>query len=156
MMQKKILSKSSSETQEVGKESATLLERGDVVALVGDLGSGKTTFVKGIAQGLGISSDHVNSPSFVICQEYQAPLPLYHFDLHRMTGESDLQRLEMEVGLGEYLDGDGVTAIEWANRATALLPSEYLEIHFSMTPDGSRQLSFEPKGKRYQTKVDRL
>ncbi len=154
---KKILvSKSPLETQRIGKKLAARLEKGDVLALVGDLGSGKTTFVKGLAEGLGISSDQVNSPSFVICQEYEGHLPLYHFDLHRMTGETDLQRLEIEVGLGEYLDGDGVTAIEWANRASSLLPSEYLEVLFRITSDGSRELSFEPKGKRYQRKVNQL
>ena len=132
------------------------MEKGDVVALLGELGSGKTTFVKGVAEGLGISSEHVNSPSFVICQEYKGRIPLYHFDLHRMTGETDLQRLEIEVGLGDYLDGDGVAVIEWANRATQLLPSEYLEISFSFRNDGSRELSFEPRGKRYVRKIDGL
>ena len=151
-----VVSKTPLETHTIGKELAAHLEKGDVVALLGDLGSGKTTFVKGLAEGLGISSDHVNSPSFVICQEYQGRLPLYHFDLHRMTGETDLQRLEIEVGLGEYLDGDGVTAIEWANRASSLLPSDYLEVNFAIRDDGSRQLSFEPKGKRYQRKVNQL
>ena len=118
-----------------------------MVALVGDLGSGKTTFVKGLAEGLDIPPDSVNSPSFVICQEYPGRLPLYHFDLHRMTGETDLQRLEIEVGLAEYLEGDGVAVIEWANHAEGLLPRDYLEIHFQMKGNGSRELSFHPKGK---------
>ena len=127
-----------------------------MVALVGELGTGKTTFVKGLAEGLGISSEWVNSPSFVICQEYKGRIPLYHFDLHRMTGETDLQRLEIEVGLGDYLGGDGVSVIEWANRAESLLPPEYLEIQFAITPDDSRELSLRPKGKRYQAKLEQL
>ena len=118
-----------------------------MLALVGELGSGKTTFVKGLAEGLDIPPDSVNSPSFVICQEYRGRLPLYHFDLHRMTGETDLKRLEIEVGLAEYLEGDGVTVIEWANHAEGLLPQDYLEIHFQMKDNGSRELSFHPKGK---------
>ena len=126
---------------------ARRLERGDLIALIGELGCGKTTFVKGIAEGLGISPDSVNSPSFVICQEYPGRFPLYHFDLHRMTGETDLQRLEIEVGLAEYLEGDGVAVIEWANHAEGLLPQDYLEIHFQMKDNGSRELSFHPKGK---------
>jgi len=146
-MEKKIVSKSPLETQEIGRKLAFLLEKGDVVALVGDLGTGKTTFVKGIAEGLGIASEHVNSPSFVICQEYQGRIPLYHFDLHRMTGETDLQRLEIEVGFGDYLDGDGVTVVEWANRALSLLPQDYLEICFQMKDNGSRELLFHRKGK---------
>ena len=151
---KKILvSKSSLETQRIGKRLAARLEKGDVLALVGELGSGKTTFVKGLAEGLGISSDHVNSPSFVICQEYDGRLPLYHFDLHRMTGKTDLQRLETEVGLGDYLEGDGISVIEWANHAESLLPAEYLRINFFLKPNDSRELSFEPKGKRYQERL---
>jgi len=132
------------------------LEKGDVVALMGDLGSGKTTFVKGLADGVGVSPEHVNSPSFVICQEFEGRLPLYHFDLHRMTGETDLLRLESEVGLADYVDGEGVCVIEWADRATALLPPEHLEIRFSIVNEETRQLSFDPKGERYQGKVSQL
>ena len=132
------------------------MEKGDVLALVGELGSGKTTFVKGLAEGLGISSEQVNSPSFVICQEYQGRLPLYHFDLHRMTGETDLARLESEVGLSDYLEGDGISVIEWADRAESLLPQAYLKIHFSISGDNARQLFFEPKGRLYEQKISKL
>ena len=112
-MNRQILSTHMEKTVQLGKRLGKLLQGGEVLGLVGDLGAGKTTFVKGIAEGLGVSQKHpVNSPSFVLVREYEGRLPLYHFDAHRLTGEGDLLRLEQEIGIEEYLFGKGVSVLE--------------------------------------------
>lgn len=99
-------------TVEAGEHLGRLLVRGDVVCLYGDLGAGKTTFVKGVARGLGIDEREITSASFVIIAEHRGRLPLYHIDLYRVEDEADLEGL----GLDEYLDGDGAAVVEWAER----------------------------------------
>lgn len=157
-MEKKIVSKSRMMTVEVGKRVGKILEGGEVLGLVGDLGTGKTTFVQGLAKGLGISNAHpVNSPSFVLMREYdKGRLPLYHFDAHRLSTSGDLLRLEQEVGVEEYLYGKGVSVLEWADRLRALLPAEYLRIEFRHLAENERALVFHPLGKRYESLVRHL
>src|SRR5476649_710526 len=107
-----MISHSVEETLAFGGSVADSLRRGDVLALCGDLGAGKTHFVKGLAAGLG-AGDVVTSPTFTLIHEYiGGRLPLYHFDFYRL--ESDTEALK--IGLDEYLDGDGVSAIEWAEK----------------------------------------
>ena len=135
---KKILvSKSPLETQRIGKKLAARLEKGDVLALVGDLGSGKTVFTKGIAEGLGVKNAHyVNSPTFVIIKEYRGKLPLYHFDLYRLDHRTSLDEMNCE----EYFYSDGVTVIEWADKIRELLPKKYTEVRFSMAGENRRKI----------------
>jgi len=103
--------RSEAETVSLGRRLAERLEPGAVVLLYGNLGAGKTAFVRGLAQGLGASPDEVTSPTFTLIQEYAGPTPLYHVDLYRLTpAEAD------DLGLDELLAGDGVVAIEWADR----------------------------------------
>lgn len=136
---------------EFGKRLGKILEGGEVLGLVGELGAGKTTFVKGIAKGLGVNHQHpVNSPSFVLMREYEGRIPLYHFDAHRLTEASDLLRLEQEIGLEEYLFGKGVSVLEWADRIKSLLPKEYLRIEFQHLKENERSLTFHPLGERYE------
>lgn len=106
------------ETFALGRELAATLRAGDVLALDGDLGAGKTQFVKGVAAGLGHTGD-VTSPTFTLVHEYTGGrLPLFHFDFYRMESESEVLR----IGLDDYLDAGGILAIEWAGKFKELLP----------------------------------
>jgi tRNA threonylcarbamoyladenosine biosynthesis protein TsaE len=100
-------------TRRIGHRLGTLLKAGDVVCLYGDLGAGKTVFVKGVASAFGLDERDVASASFTIIAEYEATTPpLYHIDLYRLEGGADLG----EIGVSEYLGGDGVALVEWADR----------------------------------------
>lgn len=113
-----ITSHSPAETFAFGQRIAATLRAGDVLALCGDLGAGKTHFVKGLAAGLGITGE-VTSPTFTLIHEYPGGrLPLFHFDFYRLESEDDLLR----IGFDDYLDSGGVLAIEWAEKFPALLP----------------------------------
>ncbi len=117
-----------------GRTQATVQRRGDVLALCGDLGAGKTHFVKGLAAGLG-SEIAVTSPTFTLIHEYAGGrLPLYHFDFYRLEEEDEA----LKIGLDEYLDGDGVCVIEWADKFPALLPAHTRWYRFTHRADGTR------------------
>ena len=112
------------ETKELGKKMAERAKPGDVFTLVGDLGVGKTVFTQGIAEGLGID-EPVNSPTFTIVQEYESGrMPFYHFDVYRI---GDVEEME-EVGFEDYIMGDGVSLIEWANLIEEILPEKRTDI----------------------------
>lgn len=134
--------RSSEETERLGKQLAGLLEAGDVVTLEGDLGAGKTTFTKGLAIGLGVTRV-VNSPTFTIIKEYEGNLPLYHMDVYRLEDSDE------DLGFDEYFHGDGVTVVEWAHFIQDLLPEEYLTITIKHVTDNEREFSFAPNGERY-------
>ena len=120
---------------------------GDVIALVGDLGTGKTYFVKGVARGAGVASpDEVSSPSFTLVQEYAGRVPFYHIDLYRLENEYEAE----ELGLEDYLRGDAITAIEWADRLFSLLPEEILWVRLHYTGKNNRSIEILPEGDRYR------
>lgn len=123
---------SAAETIELGRALSQRLKPGDVVAFYGDLGAGKTTMIKGICAGLGVT-DVVKSPSFVIITEYRARVPVYHIDLYRLDGS--IHPLE-GLGLESYLAGDGVCLVEWAERGEALLPPEVVRVRMTVTAAG--------------------
>lgn len=145
----KYISRSPEETAELAKKLAKLLQPQDVLALEGDLGAGKTTFTKGIAEGLGIKKT-VNSPTFTIIKEYKGTLPLYHMDVYRLEDSDE------DLGFEEYFAGNGVTVIEWAHIISDFLPDEMLTIRISHHKDGSREFKFLPKGKRYEQLCEEL
>jgi tRNA threonylcarbamoyladenosine biosynthesis protein TsaE len=139
--------KSTSETVRIGKSIGSLLRPGDVVALVGELGAGKTQCIKGLAAGTGVGKPtYVSSPSFTLINEYPGRAPFYHIDLFRLKSEKEAE----ELGLDEYFLGDGVTAIEWADKIPSLLPTEILWIHIHYTGEHTRSLEIVGQGKRYE------
>ena len=122
---------SAEETFKLGEMTGGKLKPGTVVCLDGDLGVGKTVFVKGVAKGLGIK-EPVVSPTFTILQEYrEGRIPLYHFDVYRIEDPEEMY----EIGFDDYLYGDGVCLIEWAKRVTELLPENVLRITIAKDPE---------------------
>lgn len=135
---------SEAETEALGERLAPRLRAGDVLALYGDLGTGKTTLVRGLARGLG-SPDPVASPTFVLMHLYEGRLPLYHFDAWRLSGPQDLEA----IGAEDYLEGDGVAVVEWSERAEGLLPAERLDIRLERGPgEEERQVRLVGRGRR--------
>lgn len=126
MPERTVISRSPADTRALAAELAARLRPGAVLALHGELGTGKTCFVQGLAAALGVEQP-VHSPTFNLISEYAGPLPLYHVDLYRLR---DAREAEV-VGLDDYLFADGVTAIEWAEKADALLPSTAVHLHFA-------------------------
>ncbi|HDQ99214.1 MAG TPA: tRNA (adenosine(37)-N6)-threonylcarbamoyltransferase complex ATPase subunit type 1 TsaE [candidate division WOR-3 bacterium] len=124
---------SAAETIALGRALAEELCPGDVVAFHGDLGSGKTTMIKGIAAGLGVE-ETVLSPSFVIVTEYRGRLPVYHVDLYRLAGSAELGTDELE----DYLEGEGVCLIEWAERVGNALPDRTIRVRIEYEGEGRR------------------
>mgnify|MGYP000449737465 FL=1 len=126
-----IESKCEKDTFELGKKIGREAAPGDVYTLVGDLGVGKTVFTKGVAAGLGIL-EPVSSPTFTIVQVYEeGRLPLYHFDVYRI---GDIEEME-EIGFEDYIYGEGVSLIEWANLIEELLPERYTQITIEKDPE---------------------
>jgi tRNA threonylcarbamoyladenosine biosynthesis protein TsaE len=141
----KKISKSVEETMDIGAKFAKGLKRGDCVALIGDLGAGKTVFTKGVARGIGVKdARYVNSPTFVIIKEYEGRLPLYHFDLYRLDSHSGFDDMNYE----EYFYGDGVTVIEWADKINGLLPDRYWEVRLTVVDKNKRMVEIEPSSLR--------
>jgi len=141
-----ILSHSVQDTLGLGKLAAKKLKPGDIICLYGDLGSGKTVFAKGIAEGLGIKKNTVISPTFVLIRQYSSrKLPVYHFDLYRLRNEQDI----LDLGYEEYFYGGGVSVIEWADRLHSILPHDYLKIELSVKGEQKRLLKFSASGRRH-------
>lgn len=124
-------------TEELGELLGARLIPGDVVALVGELGTGKTCFTRGIARGLRIDRTvPIVSPSFTLINEYPGPIPLYHFDLYRIERDSQI----FDLGYQEYFFGEGVTVIEWGEKAEAFLPEEHIRVSFTFSGDTNRKI----------------
>jgi tRNA threonylcarbamoyladenosine biosynthesis protein TsaE len=142
-----ITTHSPEETVRLAESLAKDLMAGDFVALIGELGSGKTMFAKGLAKGLGVS-DHryVNSPSFVVLKEYRGAVELYHFDVYRLDMKGFCDTLDHE----KYFYGKGVTVVEWADKIRDILPEEYLEILIEYGEHDERAVTFMPVGRRYK------
>lgn len=133
---------SAEETRALGARLASALGPGDVVVLRGDLGAGKSEFARGVARGLGIAGP-VPSPSFTILNAYdEGRLPLYHFDWYRVSDPEEIA----EMGFEEQLHGDGVSLIEWSERAPEYVPNRALLIRIDTAQDDAREIHFEPRG----------
>jgi tRNA threonylcarbamoyladenosine biosynthesis protein TsaE len=131
-------SRNPEETQQLGLEFAAQLSPGSVLSLSGELGSGKTEFVKGLAKGLGVT-DPATSPTFTLVHEHTGGrIPLYHMDLFRIDGEDDLD----EIGFDDYLARDGVCAIEWADKFRGRLPAQALLLRFEIGERDERLITW--------------
>ena len=134
-----LISNSPAETEAIGRQFVKDLETGSVLALKGDLGSGKTVFVKGLVAGLG-SRAAVTSPTFTILHEYRGGrLPVYHFDFFRLENRKSVERL----GLDDYFFGDGVSVIEWADCFPEFIPQEARWILFEIKSENQRAITFQ-------------
>jgi tRNA threonylcarbamoyladenosine biosynthesis protein TsaE len=143
-MQQTLITHNESETEALGAALGQLLLPGDVLALVGDLGAGKTCLARGVARGLGID-EPVTSPTFILVAQYSsaAGFPLYHADCYRFEQATTEA---MDIGLDELLLDDGVAIVEWAERIEALLPADHLRITIEVIDDTRRRLIFEAHG----------
>lgn len=136
------------DTFELGKKIGLLSKPSDIFCLTGDLGTGKTHITKGIASGLGVT-DNITSPTFNIVNEYHSGrLILYHFDVYRVNDPDEIYA----IGFDEYIFGDGVSVIEWANYIEELIPNEYVHIHLEKLPelsDNHRKITIKYFGDKY-------
>ena len=142
-MEYKFTSHSEKETLELAQNFESEKFPNMVICLNGELGSGKTLFVKGIAQALGIT-ENITSPTFTIVKEYDGELPLYHFDVYRLDGNTD------GVGIEEYFNAGGVVIIEWASTIKDILPSDRLDIKIKSLGENKRSIHLIPHGKKYE------
>ena len=141
----KLISHSPEQTQQLGVKIGELALPGDIFLLVGNLGAGKTCLAQGIAWGLDIK-EYALSPSFVIMRELHGRLPLYHIDLYRLDRIEEIA----DLGLDDYLHGNGVCVVEWAEKGLSALPTEHLMIQINYLSDTERSFQLKPSGKRYQ------
>ena len=149
-MEKTFITHSKEETRSLGKALSAFLRAGDVVLLEGDLGAGKTTFVGGVAEGLNVKED-VISPTFNIMKCYfHGSLPLYHIDAYRLEGQN------IEIGLDEYIEGDGACFIEWPQYISPLIPDEKLEIVLKNIGGNERSITFKSDDEHFASMIERL
>ena len=137
------ISNNEKETIELGKILGKKAKKGQIVLLKGDLGSGKTRFVKGIAKALDLDKD-ISSPTYNLINEYPGDIPLFHMDLYRLDSEMDL----LNIGFEEYLYREGIVVIEWPKLAYDFLPKDFLLINFEIISENKRRLKFKAKGKQ--------
>lgn len=131
---------SPTETQTLGEQLGKTLKSGDVIALIGDLGTGKTCLTQGIARGIGIAPDEVvSSPSYILINEYNGTIPIYHIDLYRLETAAEIA----ELGLTEYMDSDGICIIEWAERMEHALPKNHMRIDIRWEDENVRHFTVQ-------------
>lgn len=151
----KLIFKTSSadETIKFGEKLGRLLAAGHVIALVGELGAGKTTLVKGIVQGLGVKDRRaVKSPTFSLIHKYEGRIPIFHFDAYRLEGVQDM----LDIGSDEIIFGNGVSIIEWADRVSECLPGKYLKITLIAVSENERKIELCSYGRCYDEIIDKL
>lgn len=147
------------ETRQWGEALGARLQAGQVVALIGDLGAGKTTLTQAIAHGLGVTAP-VTSPTFTLVHEYAGRIPLFHFDAYRLECPEEMA----DLGFDEYLEREGVVVVEWADRVLPLLPAERLTLTLEIVgepsgpegEEGPRRLSAEAAGTSYAALLEEL
>jgi tRNA threonylcarbamoyladenosine biosynthesis protein TsaE len=147
-----IISPTPRKTEQVGSLLGEMLMSGDVIALTGELGTGKTTLVKGIARGMGIEDGEVASPSFTLVNEYTGPVPLFHVDLYRLEDEKELLGIDYE----EYLKKEGVVVVEWADKIPQAVPQESLWITLRYRGVERREIVLLARGSRYEMMIEEL
>ncbi|MFP4641110.1 MAG: tRNA (adenosine(37)-N6)-threonylcarbamoyltransferase complex ATPase subunit type 1 TsaE [Chloroflexota bacterium] len=146
-----IITHSPEQTQEIGSIIGEFAQPGDLLLLVGDLGTGKTCLVQGIAWGMGLPG-YASSPSFVLAREYPGSTNLYHIDLYRLENLEEIA----DLGIDDYLYGEGVCVVEWAEKAMTLFPQEHLLIELEHLTENERKLRFQAKGQRCTELLNQL
>jgi len=148
-----VVSHSQSQTLNLGKRLARLLQGGEIIGLRGELGAGKTCLVRGVAAGLGVGeSAWVRSPTFTLINEYQGRLPIYHIDLYRVSSHGEQEGLNLR----DYLYGDGVCLVEWFEYLPAEETEEYLDVSLAHCGAKQRRLTFTAHGDGYERIVHSL
>lgn len=137
------ISNSEEDTRRFGTALAHAVPGGTTVALIGTLGSGKTRIAQAVAEALGIPPQMVNSPTFVLCQEYEGTRSLYHMDAYRLRDEDEF----MQLGPDEYFESAGITLVEWADRVEACLPDAYLRVIIEPTGNNQREIELSAVGE---------
>lgn len=143
----KIETNSFEETVEFGKKIGHILSCGDIICLSGDLGTGKTAFTNGIAKALGINS-YITSPTFTLVNEYEGRIPLYHFDVYRIADPEEM----FDIGFEEYINGQGITIIEWGEQIEEVLPKEIIKIKITKNLNKGldvREIAIDFIGEKY-------
>lgn len=135
-------SHSEAETSKIGYELASKLTPGDVIAMYGDLGAGKTAFVRGLAEGLGLDA-RVSSPTFTIVNEYMGKIPLFHFDMYRLSDADEL----FEIGWEDYLTRNGVCVVEWSENVEEAFYNDTIRVYIEKTGDSSRKIKIDLPAK---------
>ena len=139
-MEKVFRTEGPAETQALGEKLGKTLKPGDIIALIGDLGTGKTCLTQGIARGVGIApGEVVSSPSYILINEYNGKIPIYHVDLYRLETAAEIT----DLGLSEYIEGDGICIIEWAERITDGLPDTYIKIYITWEDENTRSIKIQ-------------
>lgn len=147
------LSQSSKQTMNLGRLLARQLLAGDILAFFGELGAGKTCFIKGICQGLGVPENvYITSPTFVIINRYIGRLPIYHFDFYRLSCLEEI----IDLGYEEFFFGKGICLIEWADRAENLLPDDYFKISMHHISPKERKIEILAYGSDHQKRLSKL
>ncbi|MGA7870249.1 MAG: tRNA (adenosine(37)-N6)-threonylcarbamoyltransferase complex ATPase subunit type 1 TsaE, partial [Candidatus Binatus sp.] len=146
-----IESRSPHETKSWGRRLASLLEGGELLGLIGDLGAGKTCFIKGLASGLSLREEDILSPTFTMIQEHHGRFPLYHIDLYRLE-EATLD----DLGLREYLFSEGVAAVEWFERLRGGAELEYLSVRIGYAGADLRRIEFSAGDSRHAQIISKL
>jgi len=142
-----VVTRSDPETRRWGIKLGHLLSGGEIIGLIGELGVGKTCFVRGVAQGLNVNKNAwIRSPSFTLINEYEGRLPIYHIDLYRISSREET----VGLNLREYLYGDGVSLVEWFEHLPAEEVDEYLEVRMTHGGGDRRKLNFIAHGERYE------
>src|SRR5271169_794243 len=142
---------SARETKAWGRRLASLLEGGELLGFTGELGAGKTCFIKGLARGLSLREEDILSPTFTMIQEHHGRFPLYHIDLYRLE-EATLD----DLGLREYLFSEGVAAVEWFERLRGGAEMEYLSVRISYAGANMRRIEFSAGDSRHAQIISRL
>lgn len=152
MVSLKLVCPTAEETRQVGRALAEILTGGDVVSLTGDLGAGKTTFVQGAADGLGVG-EPVLSPTFTLVREYEGRLPVTHMDVYRLDRIQDV----LDLGFEELMDPGGILFLEWGDAIESLLPESYLEVELVLAGESEqRSVRMSAQGAAWQRRWRRL
>jgi tRNA threonylcarbamoyladenosine biosynthesis protein TsaE len=148
MPTRETITKSPAATQALGRRLGSVLEAGSVIGLTGELGAGKTLLTRGLCEGLGVPLRQVNSPTFVLVNEYRGRLPVFHLDVYRLAGPADV----IDLGITDYFNRaeEGVMIVEWAEKLPGVLPAERLDVRIERLSAKKRRFSFTADGPWFE------